>query len=124
MGYSREVCNMRKTIALAIMALCLTAVGWSANKESGSTSLKDVQPAGTTDKKHKKQQFDLSFATSTNDYTCRTNENEKVKATDFVVGTAVTYSVNGNKGQVKSTSSGKSVKCTLVRVAAIPAATQ
>jgi hypothetical protein len=115
---------MRKLFALFMIVLLTAALALAANKESGSTTLKDVQPAGTTDKKHKKQQFDLSFSTSVNDYTCRTNENEKVKATDFVVGTTVNYKIDGNKGQVKSTSSGKNAKCTLVRVAAITATPQ
>jgi len=110
---------MRKTLAVIVIALLLAILAFAANKESGSTTLKDVQPAGTTDKKHKKQQFDLSFATSKNEYTCRTNENQKVQATDFVVGTTVTYKIDGNKGQVKSASSSKSAKCTLVRVAAL-----
>ena len=115
---------MRKTFALLVIVLSLAILALAADKESGSTTLKDVQPAGTTDKKHKKQQFDLTFSTSKNEYTCRTNENEKVQATDFVVGTTVNYKIDGNKGQVKSTSSGKSVKCTLVRVAAITATPQ
>lgn len=110
---------MRKTLTVALAVLFFTALVAAANKESGTTTLKDVQPAGTTDKKHKKQQFDLSFATPKNEYTCRTNENEKVKATDWVVGTSITYSINGNKGEVKNTSSGKKVKCTVVRVAAV-----
>jgi hypothetical protein len=119
-----EVPNMRKTLALIMIALFLTILAFAANKESGSTTLKDVQPAGTTDKKHKKQQFDLSFATSQNEYTCRTNENQKVQATDFVVGTTIAYKIDGNKGQVKNTASGKSAKCTLVRVAALSAPPQ
>jgi hypothetical protein len=110
---------MRKSIALFVIVLFLTVLALAANKESGSTTLKDVQPAGTTDKKHKKQQYDLSFASTTHEYTCRTNENEKVQATGFVVGTNVTYKIDGTKGQVKSTSSGKNVKCMLVRVAAL-----
>ena len=110
---------MRKTLALLGIVLFTAALALAANKESGSTTLKDVQPAGTTDKKHKKQQFDLSFATSNNEYTCRSNENQKVQATEFVVGTTVSYKIDGNKGQVKSTASGKNVKCTLVRVAAL-----
>jgi hypothetical protein len=110
---------MRKTIALAVLAMMLSGLAIAADKESGNTTLKDVQPAGTTDKKHKKQQYDMTFATSKHEYTCRSNENEKVEATNFVVGTGISYKVDGNKGQVKSTSSGKSVKCTIVRVAAV-----
>jgi hypothetical protein len=115
---------MRKILAPALLLAVLVIGSVAANKESGSTNLKDVQPAGTTDKKHKKQQYDLSFAGSKNDYTCRTNENEKVNATDWVVGSSISYSINGNKGQVKSTQSGKHVKCTVVRVAAVGMAAQ
>ena len=109
---------MRKLLSWALLLASLSGVGMAANKESGSSTLKDVQPAGTTDKKHKKQQYDLTFATSKNEFTCRTNEKEKVNATDWVVGSSVSYKVNGNKGELKNTQSNKSVKCTIVRVAA------
>jgi len=52
---------MRKTIALVVLVLLLVTLALAAKKESGSTTLKDIQPAGTTDKKHKKQQFDLTL---------------------------------------------------------------
>ena len=78
---------------------------------------KDIQPAGTTDKKHKHQRYDLSFtSTSGRNYTCRTGEKTSVKATDLVVGSGLTYEVNGNKGKVK-TAAGKQLSCTIVRVA-------
>jgi len=115
---------MRKTLALLGIVVFSTALALAANKESGSTTLTNVQPAGTTDKQHKKQQFDLTFSTSNNEYTCRTNENQKVQATQFVVGTAVNYKIDGNKGEVKSTTSGKNAKCALVRVAALTATPQ
>ena len=115
---------MRKWVATAMMLAMLTGVGLAGNKESGNTTLKNVQPAGTTDKQHKKQQYDLTFATSKNEYTCRTNENQKVNATDWVVGSAVSYKVNGNKGELKNTQSNKDVKCTIVRVAAAGASQQ
>jgi len=115
---------MRKMFSVVILVALLACVSSAANKQSGNTTLKDVQPAGTTDKKHKKQQYDLTFATAKNEYTCRTNENEKVEATSFVVGTGINYKIDGNKGQVKSTQSGKSVKCTLMRVAALGATPQ
>ena len=52
---------MRKTIALFVILLFLAVMALAANKESGSTTLTNVQPAGTTDKKHKKQQYDLTL---------------------------------------------------------------
>jgi hypothetical protein len=54
---------------------------------------------------------------------CRTKENTKIKATDFVVGSDMTYEVNGNKGKVK-VSNGKQVDCTIVRVANAQTATK
>jgi hypothetical protein len=109
---------MRKLLALMVMVLMVSGLALAAKKESGSTSLTNVQPAGTTDKKHKKQQYDLTFTTTMNDYTCRTNENEKLNATDWVVGSPITYKINGNKGEIKNTQSNKNVKCVVVRVAA------
>ena len=115
---------MRKILAVAAVVVFTAFLALAANKESGTSSLKDVQPAGTTDKKHKKQQFDLSFMSATNDYTCRTNENEKVNATDWVVGSPINYKINGNKGEIKNTQTNKNVKCVVVRVAALTSSPQ
>jgi hypothetical protein len=107
---------MRRLIMFAL-ALMLTINAAAAVKESGKTTLKDLQPAGTTDKKHKNQQYDLSFVSASGkDYTCRTGEKAKLKAMDWVVGSDLSYQVNGNKAKLK-TLSGKQVDCTLVRVA-------
>ena len=65
--------------------------------------------------------FPLSTPTG-KDYTCRTKENEKPKATDMVVGSDITYEINGNKGKVKL-ANGKDLDCTVVRVANTPVAT-
>jgi uncharacterized protein YcfJ len=109
----------RNTIALLVMTIAITAAGGS--KIEGTTTLKDFQPAGTTDKKtHKNQQYDLSFAAEGKQYTCRTDEKESLKATDFVVGSDVTYEISGTKGKVKS-ASGKKAECTVMRVAEVPA---
>ena len=113
-----------RTIMIFAMGLTLTVTAVAGSKDTGKTTLKDFQPAGTTDKKHKNLQYDLSFVTqSGKDYTCRTKENTKIKATDFVVGSDMTYEVNGNKGKVK-VSSGKNVDCTVVRVANAQSATK
>lgn len=106
-----------KIIPLLIMAMAITAAG---SKIEGTTTLKDFQPTGTTDKIHRNQQYDLSFAASGREYTCRTNENESLKATDFVVGSEVKYEINGNKGKVKN-ARGKQIECIIVRVAELPA---
>ena len=91
-----------------------------AKKEKGTTSLKDVQPAGTTDKNNKNQQFDFSFDASGMTYVCRTSHKTQVKATDFIVGTNLTYELDEHEGKLKNTS-GKQVKCTVVRVEKLPA---
>jgi gentisate 1,2-dioxygenase len=107
---------VRKFIAVSLLAIVAVAAA-AKTTDTGDTLLKDVQPVGITDKKHKHQQFDLSFVTGAGTtYTCRTAEKEKVKATDFVVGSNVNYKVVGNKGKVKDVS-GKGVNCTIVRVA-------
>jgi hypothetical protein len=106
---------MRRWIGVLFLTIACSLTSSAAKKDSGTTTLKDVQPAGTTDKEKKKQQYDFVFEASGNHYTCRTNPNTSVKATDFVVGSDVKYEVNGDKGELKSTS-GKQVKCTVVRV--------
>ena len=92
-----------------------------AKKDKGATTLKDVQPAGTTDKNNKNQQFDFSFDASGMSYVCRTSHKTKLKATDFIVGTNLIYELDEHEGKLKNTS-GKQVKCTVVRVEKLPAA--
>ena len=102
--------------AVVCLLIAMTAFANAESKEVGSTTLKDVQPAGTKAKKHK-QQYDLMFLSSSGtDYTCRTSEKDDVKATDLPVGTAATYEVKGHKGKIKPTG-GKTYKCTIVRMA-------
>jgi gentisate 1,2-dioxygenase len=111
---------MRGFIALTLLTM-VTLPALAGTKDTGTTTLKDLQPAGTTDKNHKHQQYDLSFVSSTGkDYTCRTSEKKSVKATDFVVGSNLNFQVDGNKGKVK-TSAGKELSCTIVRVANVTA---
>ena len=110
---------MRKIMA-SFAAFVIAASVLAGTKESGTTVLKDIQPAGTTDKKHKNQQYDLVFASSDGkEYTCRTDQKTAVKATDFVVGSTLTYKLNNDKATVK-TSAGKQLSCTIVRVANAP----
>jgi hypothetical protein len=74
---------MNRLTRLAL-ALVLTVNAIAASKDSGQTALKDLQPVGVTDKKHKNQQYDILF----------------------VVGSDLAYVPNGNKAKLKG-SSGK-----------------
>jgi len=112
---------MRRMIELTLLTMLSLPV-IAGNKDSGTATPKEAQPAGTTNKKQKRQRYDVSFASASGkEYTCRTGEMTSVKATDFVVGSNVTYEVNGDKSKVK-TAAGKQVSCTAVRAAIAPAA--
>lgn len=99
---------------LALLLLC-SVTAFAATKESGNTTLKDLQPVDTSNPKDKHQQFDFSFESSGKKYACRTSPKTSIKATDFVVGSALQYEIKGDSGKLKS-SSGKEVKCTIIRV--------
>ncbi|MBZ5719877.1 MAG: hypothetical protein LAO03_05805 [Acidobacteriia bacterium] len=115
---------MRRWIAVLLLTMVGASTASAAKKDAGTTTLKDVQPTGTTDTKEKKnQQYDFIFEASGSHYTCRTSPKTSLKATDFVVGSDVKYEVDGDKGKLKTTS-GKQVKCTVVRVEKIPAPKQ
>ena len=116
---------MKKRIGVLLLVLMCALTAGAAKKESGTTTLKDVKPAGTfgnEGKKNKKmkQQFDFIFEASGKHYTCRSSEKTTVNATDFVVGSGANYQIDGNKGTLK-TDAGKQVKCTVVRVENISA---
>lgn len=102
---------------LAVLLLIAASVTPSfAKKATGTTTLKDVQPAGTTDTKDNKNQlYDFVFEVSGNRYTCRTSPKNSLKATDFVVGSELKYEVDEDKAKLKSMS-GKEAKCRVVRV--------
>ena len=55
---------MRKLPVLTLLLIFSTSA-FAGDKQKGTTTLKDVQPAGTTEKNHKHQQYDLSFVTTT-----------------------------------------------------------
>jgi hypothetical protein len=104
---------------LALAALFATFPAFAA-KITGSTTLKDSQTAGVKDKEHKHQAYDLFFDAEGKSYTCRTDSNKSMNATDFVVGTTMKYEIDGNKGKLES-SEGKKVECKIVRVEVSPA---
>jgi len=106
---------MSRWIAVLLLMMSPLTVN-AAKKSTGTTTLKDLQPAGTTDTKDKKnQQYDFIFEVSGNRYTCRTSPKTSLKATEFVVGSDVKYEIDEDKSKLKSTA-GKEVKCTVVRV--------
>ncbi|HSY73814.1 MAG TPA: hypothetical protein VK798_16310 [Alloacidobacterium sp.] len=107
---------MRRYASIAL--LVMTAIpAFAAKKVEGTTILKDSQPTGTTDKEHKHQAYDLSFNAAGNLYTCRTSSDKSMNATDFVVGSQMTYQIDGKKAKLK-TPEGKEVECKVVRVEA------
>jgi len=108
---------MHKVTLAAILVIATTVPAY-ASKIQGSTVLKDSQPTGTIDTEHKHQMYDLSFQASGNLYTCRTNPDKSMNATDFVVGTDVKYEIDGKKATIK-TPQGKKVECKIVRVEAV-----
>lgn len=91
-----------------------------AEKRVEPGTIQDLQPTNFAVAKKQHQQFDFSIVTAAHSYSCRTPENKKVNASDFVVGSPVTFIANGRNGEVK-TPRGKSAKCLITRVADVPA---
>ena len=110
---------MRHSVLLASVLLCstLATLPAAAEKFKGTTTLSDVQTEGTKDKNHKHQVYDLLFAANQKSYTCRTDVNKSMNATDFVVGSQVKYEIDDNKVKIQSMR-GKKVECKIVRVEA------
>jgi hypothetical protein len=100
--------------ALAIIALAVALPAF-AGKIKGNTTLKDSQTAGVKDKDHKHQAYDLFFDAEGKTYTCRTDSNKSMNATDFVVGSTMKYELDGDKAKLE-TPEGKKVECKVVRV--------
>ena len=97
---------MRRLSAVLFLVLICAITAAAGKKDSGTTTLKNLDPAGTPGtqgKKNKKtkQQFDFSFEASGKTYTCRTNEKTSRNATDFVVGSNVNYEIDGDKGKLE-----------------------
>jgi hypothetical protein len=112
---------MRRFMAVAAMMAGMTLPAFAAHKITGTTTLRDSQPSGATDKKHKHQSFDLMFDAETKHYTCRTDPSKPMNATDFVVGELISYQIDGQKVKIE-TAENKKVDCIVVRVEAAGAA--
>lgn len=115
---------MRKGIATAALIIITIAMALpaSAAKIRGTSTLKDSQPYNVKDKKDNKHQaYDLTFDTQDKEYTCRTDPKKSMNATDFVVGSQITYEIDKDKGKIKNPAD-KKVECKIVRVEMAPAA--
>ncbi|HEY2039290.1 MAG TPA: hypothetical protein VGG95_06470 [Edaphobacter sp.] len=107
--------NSTMTAAILTLTMISAVLPVSAEKIKGSATLKDTQTTGMKDKQHKHQAYDLLFDAQGKSYTCRTDSNKSMNATDFVVGAQIRYEVDGDKTKIWS-SEGKKVDCRIVRV--------
>jgi DNA topoisomerase VI subunit B len=111
--------TLPKTSVLCLASVLFSTAALAASLVQTAT-LKDLKTVGSTDKKQKHQQYDLVIDTPSNEYVCRSRLGSTVKPTQFVVGSTIEFKLNGQSGEAKN-SVGKTVKCGIVRVAAIPA---
>lgn len=95
--------------------MALVASPALAAKSTVQGTIKNLQATNFSPAKKKHQQYDFSIQTANGNYQCRTSQDHSTNATDFAVGSAITFVLDGKKGQVK-TSNGKSAKCTITRV--------
>jgi hypothetical protein len=109
---------MRKLPVILLLVTMMTVPALADKKQQGTAVLKDSQPVGTPDKHHKHQAYDLSFNAVDKAYTCRTDPDKSMNATDFVVGSSINYEIDGKKIKIK-TPENKQVQCKVVRVEVI-----
>jgi hypothetical protein len=110
--------TFRKTSGLCLASALFSTVALAASLVQTAT-LKDLKTVGSTDKKQKHQQYDLVIDTPSNEYVCRSRLGKTVKPIEFAVGSTVEFKLNGQNGEAKN-STGNTVKCGIVRVAATP----
>jgi hypothetical protein len=109
---------MRKLTTIVLLTAAMTVPAFAGEKQEGNTLLKDLQPAGVADKhakKSKHQVYDLTFDAGGKEYVCRTNADKSVNVTNFVVGSSVSYELDGKKVKIR-TPEDKKVECQIVRV--------
>jgi hypothetical protein len=105
-----------KTTGLCLVTALLSGVALAAGVIQSAT-LKDLQTVGTTSKKQKHQQYDFVVDTPSNEYVCRTKLGSSIKPTQFVVGSTLQFTVDGQKGQVRNPA-GNHASCGIVKVVA------
>jgi hypothetical protein len=106
--------HMKKLGCIAVMVL-IGSTAFAA-KHVDQATLQDLQPTNFAPAKKKHQQYDFTVATADRSYQCRTPDSKSTNATDFQVGSTVTFTSSGKSGKIK-TVSGKEAKCTITRVA-------
>ena len=109
---------MKRTGFFALMAVLALPAAF-AEKNTEPATLKDLQPTNFAVAKKKHQQYDFTVLTASRSYSCRTPEDKKINATDFLVGSSVTFTSSGRNGEV-ITRHDKKVKCMITRVEAMP----
>jgi len=105
---------MKKTGWFVLMAVLVGPVAW-AEKATDQATLKDLQPTNFQVAKKMHQQYDFTILTTARSYSCRTPANKNFNATNFVVGSTVTFVSDSKNGEVK-TAEGKKAKCLITRV--------
>jgi hypothetical protein len=105
-------------LCIALSMLLGTAA--FASKRTDTATLSDVQATNFAPAKKKHQQYDFSIQTAGRSYACRTSADKSTNATDFIVGSSVTFISNGKNGEIE-TANGKKAKCTITRVQDMPA---
>src|ERR1700733_3661910 len=92
---------MQKRPLTAVLLLATSFSAFAGTKLQGTTTLKDSQTYGLKDMEHKHQGYDLAFDAKGKSYTCRTDPSKSMNATDFVVGTDVTYKIDGTRQRLR-----------------------
>ena len=108
--------KLRKTSGLCLAGAVFSTAAMAASLVQTAT-LKDLQTVGTTSKKQKHQQYDFIVDTPSNEYVCRTKLGSSIKPTQFVVGSTLQFTVDGQKGQVRNPA-GNHANCGIVKVVA------
>jgi hypothetical protein len=112
--------NKAATRVLCIALSMFAGATAYASKRTDPATLSDVQATNFGPAKKKHQQYDFSVLAAGRSYSCRTSEDKSTNATDFVVGSSITFISNGKNGEIE-TPNGKKAKCTITRVQDMPA---
>jgi hypothetical protein len=74
----------------------------ATSKDSGQTTLKDLQPVGVTDDKHKTQQYDLLFVAPSGKDSPAARGEKQITSNGFRRRRDLTYMVNGKQSDTEA----------------------